>query len=388
MTKKKDESHAQHMLTSSEMAAIAALKDPVLRNLKITLAYHDITRAMAELVGGENLTWSAFGCWASKTAGFFIRGDEAPQFVRAFLENTRRILSDQRLLAPLAMLPGDFSLEPLITAVARKSIEGVAAEIARGNQMVFEEIGALFVRMLEAFHGETTPDPARLSRFISTLKPGPATEGGQDLLIKAFTNYHAAMFERDPRKKAQLIQLANAQTGYHEQTRLQPMIEGGLNAPIEILLIDAFRLNFKNAAMAKLHGTLESTAGAILAPAAKTVQDEFRKTCTRWLMRLTLPGAILDLGKDLPSLPSGKMFPDHLMVIDHQELAALLYQLDLSPNTLVGTAAKDWGSLVDRMHFVIDMMRSRQQEQALLKEPFTPAQIEIIRGGGVPEGDL
>src|SRR4051812_31817202 len=70
---KKNQTKAQHIVTSGEVAAIAALKDPVLRNLKITLAYHDITLAMAELFGRDHLTWCAFASWASKTVGFFIR---------------------------------------------------------------------------------------------------------------------------------------------------------------------------------------------------------------------------------------------------------------------------------------------------------------------------
>jgi hypothetical protein len=385
---KKDKTQGRHKVTLSEMEQIAALKDPILRNLKITLAYHDITLAMADLVGPENLTWSAFGCWASKTAGLFVRGDEAPRFLRTFIENTQRILADKRLLAPLTMLPRDFSLEPILNIVARKALDGVGQEVARGNQMVFEEIGRLFVRFLETFHGDKTPEPAKLSRFIGSLTPGPVEKDGQDYLIKAFTNYYEAMFEPDPRKKAQLVHLGNAYTGYHEQTRLQPRIQGGLHAPIEILLIEAFRVNIKNAAIAKMSGKLEDTIAARIVPAAKAVEEEFRRLNTRWVMRLTLPSAVLDLGHDVPALASGKMFPDDLSTIDHQELAAILYQLDLSPNTLVGTAAKDWGSLSDRMHFVIDMMRSRQQDQSLKDEPFTPAQIKIIRGGGVPEGDL
>src|ERR1022692_3363194 len=47
--------------------------DPVLRNLKITQCYYDLSQAIAARVGYENANWCTFATWASKTAGHFIR---------------------------------------------------------------------------------------------------------------------------------------------------------------------------------------------------------------------------------------------------------------------------------------------------------------------------
>ncbi|AUX45936.1 hypothetical protein SOCE26_074380 [Sorangium cellulosum] len=399
-----DNATLRHIPTSPEMEAIAAIKDPALRNLQITLAYHDITLAMADMLGKKDLTWCAFGAWASKTAGIFIRNEEAPAFVRTFLEDTRRVLSDSHLLAPLrAAFGSDVSLEPLLTVVARRALDSVAAEIGQGNLMVFQEIGIWFARMIETFHGDTAPDPAKLSRFLSQFKPGPVRQGGQDLLIKAFTNYYAAMFEQDPKKKSELIFLANAQTGYQEQTRVDPRVKGGLEAPVAVMLFEALPVSFmEEDPIAELKEKLEAlkqqviemkeqveeNLSMLMARVARSVQDTWRKLTTRWLMRLNLPEGALDMGRDIPALSSGKMFPAEIETIDNIELRALLYELDRSPNTLVGSAASDWADLGERMHYIVDLFRSRQQASDMLKAPFTPAQIEVIRRGGLPQGSL
>ncbi len=211
-----------------------------------------------------------------------------------------------------------------------------------------------------------------------------------------------AMFEQDPKKRSELILLANAQTGYQEQTRVDPMVKGGLEAPVAVMLVEALPVSFMEDPIAELKAQLEEMKkhveevkqqveediGRLLARAGRCLQDEWRKLSTRWLMRLNLPEVTLDIGRDIPSLPSGEMFPAELEAIDSVELSALLYQIDRSPNTLVGTAAKDWADLGDRMHYIVDLFRSRQQASDMLRAPFTPAQIEVIRRGGVPQGSL
>ena len=53
---------------------IASMSDPVMRNLYITQGYHDLARQVGDIVGSRDASWATFGCWASKTAGTFIRG--------------------------------------------------------------------------------------------------------------------------------------------------------------------------------------------------------------------------------------------------------------------------------------------------------------------------
>ena len=48
---------------------IAAMTDPVQRNLWITQRYHEFALQLRDAGAGEDATWCAFAVWASKTAG-------------------------------------------------------------------------------------------------------------------------------------------------------------------------------------------------------------------------------------------------------------------------------------------------------------------------------
>src|SRR5262249_28351382 len=77
--------------------AISAMIDPVRRNLKITQAYHDLQIALTRLFGEKNVTWTAYATWASKTAGSFIRGEEAPNIIHHWIECTHYLGIDPKV---------------------------------------------------------------------------------------------------------------------------------------------------------------------------------------------------------------------------------------------------------------------------------------------------
>ena len=63
--------------TTAEVRAIAALADPVVRNLRITQCYHELAVAVAALTGpGAN--WCTVATWASGQAGQSIRKEDLP----------------------------------------------------------------------------------------------------------------------------------------------------------------------------------------------------------------------------------------------------------------------------------------------------------------------
>jgi hypothetical protein len=82
------------------------------------------------------------------------------------------------------------------------------------------------------------------------------------------------------------------------------------------------------------------------------------------------------------------MFPEDLRRVSHPELRAVLARFDRSPNTTRGSAAADWGDYGDRMNYVVDLFRSRQQARELVSPPFEPRQAAAIRAGYVPTGPL
>ena len=73
----------------AEVAEILAIRDPVLRNLWITLAYHDLALRMTRIVGARNVSWVAFATWASKTAGVSIRKEQLSDLLRGHLLRQR-----------------------------------------------------------------------------------------------------------------------------------------------------------------------------------------------------------------------------------------------------------------------------------------------------------
>jgi len=87
-----------------DVPKIAALGDPVLRNLWITTAYHDLGQGLAHLLGGRDISWSTFATWASKTAGLSIRKDVLTQVLNATPHGR---LADRAVARfDLARLPG------------------------------------------------------------------------------------------------------------------------------------------------------------------------------------------------------------------------------------------------------------------------------------------
>ncbi|MFJ5230884.1 hypothetical protein ACIQBJ_13435 [Kitasatospora sp. NPDC088391] len=333
-----------------EIAEIAALADPVLRNLRITLAYHELAVATARVLGRENVSWCAFGAWASNTAGRSIRGESAPAAVRAAVALARRAPAPLR---PLGELPG-------------RVVRQVAAHVADGNLLVFRDLGPLFADLVEEFGRPGPPGPVHgraVERCVARLRPGPAEDGGQDLLVAAVHSYGRAFLAADPGERAEHVLLANLRVGLHEQIRLQQAIAGALAPPAGVPLLGLLRRSWE----------------AVI---------------TRRLMDLALPAADFGttgrpvsqrIGADVRGGgPAGTPFPAALTRLRNVELKALLYDIDRTPNTLAGSAAADWALLGDRMNFVADLFRSRQQEQSLLRAPFTAEQAAAIRRGAVP----
>jgi hypothetical protein len=102
------------------------------------------------------------------------------------------------------------------------------------------------------------------------------------------------------------------------------------------------------------------------------------------MMTLNLPSGVrVRLGDDLPA-----GFPASLQQIVNHELKALLERLDPTADSTVGSGARDWADLPDRIHFIIDLFRCYQENRDLLEPPFTPEQTQALKAGKLPEGKL
>lgn len=378
-----------HTPTPDEVHAIHTIPDPIVRNLRITLAYHDLTHALTRLLGDRNLSWCSFGCWASKTAGTFIRKDALPIFMKNLLEETVPILFSSKLTAVFRPFRGEshFGRE-ILERTLRNALEGVSDEIAKGNQMVFEEIGLAFAELVAAADGRQTLDLARCDRLLGNLKEGTPESGGQTLLRQGLEAFIEASYEQDPKRKAELMLLGNLRMGYQEQRRVQRHVAASLFVPIDEVLLVELERAFRAVTPDAIEDPILDVVSRFLKPSTNAVRQVWCRFATRWMMRLTLPDIALDLGVDIPPLSSRASFPKPLRNVEHPDLVHLIEDIDRSPDTLTGSAANDWGNLRDRMNYIADLFRSRQQDASLLRAPFTQAQIEAIRNNTVPPGEL
>jgi hypothetical protein len=373
-------------LSPATVRSIVALDDrPILRNLLITHTYWRLSRRLTELLGPD-ANWCTYATWASKLAGVFVRRgrlDPAPRVTR--------------------------ELGGYITA---------------GNLQVFAEIAEAFAAFIETFEDDAragTPKSDRLEQFLARFRPGPSTpdhlehgpegtihaipQGGQDLLREAMAAYHAALFEGEPRRRSQLILLGNALGGLHEQTRLDSYIRAGLHAPLGWL-----RLGTGGA-----HGPVVGALRGLLLELREQARARLRELGTLALMRMPLPGEVLALGRDLPAPAGGPLYPPQLERIEHPRLDALLDAygargpeygsgsfvrrswMELRGRVatrrhgravIVGSAARDWGELSERMRYIFHYFRSRQRHHRMFEPPFGARQTADILAGRIPDGPL
>src|SRR5262245_3217061 len=111
----------------AEVDAVTAIADPVLRNLRITVAYGRLANAFARRVpGGAN--WCTFATWASKQAGCTIRREDV---ARAAERHFRSRLDKRPLGRQLARLPG-LSADVLVRLVGQLSLSLPGIDRASG----------------------------------------------------------------------------------------------------------------------------------------------------------------------------------------------------------------------------------------------------------------
>ena len=114
------------------------------------------------------------------------------------------------------------------------------------------------------------------------------------------------------------------------------------------------------------------------------VGSQLRQVITETMMTISLPsGVVLKLSEDL-----AVGFPELLKQITNLGSGYFLGKHDLTPDSLSDTGALDWANLPDRLHFIIDLFRCHQEYHNLFGAPFTPEQVEALKGGRLPTGRL
>jgi hypothetical protein len=365
-----------------QVAGIAAIQDPVLRNLWITTAYHDLARGMTTPLGGVNLSWPAFATWASKTAGASIRGEELPTLFKEALHASspvRRAI--ERLADHLGPIGEHF--EEGVSRAIDQALAGVSRHIAEGNLMVFQELGPLFGRMVKAFGGGGGPDAARRAAIIDAARAADGDVKATAQLRIVFAWYWDAASEPDRRVKAERILFANALTGLTEQVRLQPKIKEALDAPIEASLGA-----WLDDVLRDKPGFFKVVARPLLRLVIEEIESLWRRVATEHLITLGTPDGRFRLFKDVPADGDAPRFPQDLSQIRVAELVEFLAKYDRTGGTGIGSGARDWSDLDERMSYIVNLFRSRQQDADFLRPPFLPDQWTRMEQGEIPTGTL
>jgi hypothetical protein len=420
----------QPIVTPEDVARVVALDgQPVLRNLLITQGYHDLSKAIAAVTGGADMNWCTLGAWASRTAGSFIRDEEVPAIFRKLLEGPHHLKPQIDDLEH--RIAHDLEAEPLrLLDLVREIVRDCATYIMVGNRVVFAELAGCCAEFVRTFGGDRSYDAAKLAAFQAGYRDGdPAPDlvrwsadhqleiepqGGQAMLRGMVGHLYQAMFETDPRKRAELILFANAEGGLHEQTRLQPYIAGGIDAPLTDLVLAWTHGHVDRSAPHVSRGPLHALIDTVLPAIGRRIERAWEDFSTDALMTLTLPDATLHLGRPMPQVGAGSYWPATLETIADPALAAFLakyHALDvkleeswfdrlkdrvrrlfhLAPEHELEDAevgALDWTSLDQRMRYILTLFRARQQDANLFGGPFTDAQRAAIACGTIPPGPL
>ena len=392
--------------TVAEVDAIAAIADPVVRNLRITQCYHELSRAIALRTGASSVAstssvppwpganWCTFATWASRQAGQTIRGEDFARMADELFGDPRvsALLTDVARLAASEVRGS--SADALVGSIRRVidpegALRRAADAVAIGNRKVFAEIGREFARWLGTAAPAGPPTAAQTEAFCSAFRPGEPPDG-QRLLREAFAAYGDACAAADPDARAERLLLANLLIGLHEQTRLQPEIAASLDAALDAstvkqrllaLLLPAQWLRAR-AAMSRWLGRpmpLDVAIDALLA----AVRRRMRVLLTEAMMTLRLPGTVVHLARDVQG-----PFPAELARVDHPALRSVLVRVDPTPDSTAGSGAADWADLPDRMHFIADLFRCWHARPELDQPPYDAAQVRDMKAGRRPSGRL
>jgi hypothetical protein len=375
---------------------IRRISDPILRNLRITQCYHELSAAITGWTG-QSANWCSFATWASKQAGQSIRKEDLQRAFERLFRRSPEVLS---VIGPLLREVGRLgvprarteSIETVLRALdPATAIERASDAIARGNLKVFEEIAHEFARFIAEFGDDTRFDAARTERFCAALRDGEPPDG-QARLRQAFSAYCDARFTNTEREKAELLFFANLLVGYHEQNRLQPEILEAMNAgfgdadAVKRRLLAALLPGYWVRMRVRIAWLLgrELPLDRLLDSLVELARRQIREVITRSLMSLRISsGEVLRLGRDLRA-----DYPPTLRQIKNTGLLELLATVDRTADSRTGIGARDWSNFDERIHFIADLFRAYHASPLLHDPPFDPDQVGLLRSGHLPPGRL
>lgn len=350
--------------------------------------------------GGDvtNATFPTFAAWTTETLRIdVIRND------------------DGRPTGPQGLRPGRI----LYQRVANRLLgtdAAIAGNLARGEAMIYGEIGLAvrelvdtIVNELRARAGGHVPwgevwdaYKARQAAAWKELQTQRAQQADADqidtvllaVLQEAVLPYFSVVAEgladkdidgAGRKRRAELILLGTIRLEAYAQTRLQPVLQRNLSYVPDALeaMIGSRITGRTNRSTVQLRRLYERTK------AARRFADEaFAIAATRYVFTLVIGQEVLTLGRDLPVPPPanpvlrdrmpladqeryvlGSFYPRELQTLRVPAVWTAWQQFDRSITEGSRTAVDDWLRYEERLSFIVNLFRSRQQVSALYSAP-------------------
>jgi hypothetical protein len=360
---------------------IAGMADPVLRNLCITQRYHEFAIALRDAGCGADATWCAFAVWASKTAGATIRGEVLPGRAKALFGEDSAQDALQQANHGLAGGAMQKVTHHHLGRVIEDVTADVSSQIAAGNVLVFRELAPIFTALVRGLGSEPVTQETLAAAMAPALS-ALGTDADATPVALAFDGYGRAPFAG--RGRPALILDANILAVAHEQHRLQTAISGALNAAIS----DTLKRLIETELVRHVPGQdARHTLDELTNDLCSVLDQAWDTALTESIMRLVTPRETFDLRQDVPPLPEG-MFPLELRALSETPAEGSYAQWDKTAGTGNPSGAHDWAELDERMNYIVNLFRSRQQDASLFEPPFSPAQLAVLQQGQLPPGPL
>jgi hypothetical protein len=385
-----------------QATADRAVTNPSDANARIQNGYVALSKAFGLLLHGdaipENATFATFAAWAAVSLRREVVHDDDKRADR--FHPARR----------------------LYRLVARKALdvdETIARNIVRGQAAIYEEIGSAIYKMLRLLRDarpELDADPETRTRqwqklwdaYSSSLKEMPThlndrrhesealAPADVSVLQRAMKPYFQVLAEglslagidrAAHKRRAELILLANIRVLAYEQKRVQPVDQRNFAyVPDALREMVASRLLGRSTAL--VHALRKPSER--LRTVTAILGEAFQIAATRTVYSMVVGTEDVGFGRDLPMPPpanpllrdrqspldqarygAGAFFPYDLPNLDHSPTRAAWQQYDRSSGQGARTAVNNWLRYDERLNFLANLFRSRQQLTALYETPLS-----------------
>jgi len=185
----------------AEVDHIAALGDPVVRNLRITQCYHELSQVMA-IRTGTNANWCTFATWASKQAGQTIRKEDLSRMLENVSFSAQTVESLVISAQALGSDHDPIQIQQIVTQAINPlvAMDRASAAVARGNNKVFQEIAREFARFYATcledtiYSAETIDLFRRDDQYLLSISTSGKSARGSTILKAGFHSLLSGFF--------------------------------------------------------------------------------------------------------------------------------------------------------------------------------------------------